>query len=134
MVRIKTMNEGYFAQLLKDFHAFGELVRARQDEKQAILSQFEEETKRFFFGKISEKALASSVKKTNKELHRLDTDIRKSIVHAKQLADKTRSFVAQQWPQSFKATLSGIATLGAKAKKKAKHKKKAKKRSKKKKK
>jgi len=108
MARTKKMDEGYFASLIKDFNAFGELVRARQDEKQAVLDQFDTEAKRFFFGKISEKALASSVKKTNRELERLDRDIRKAITHAKHLIDKTRSFVSKQAPDKFRATLAGM--------------------------
>ncbi len=63
MALVKKMNESAFAQILKEFHALGELIRARQDEKQAIIDQFDSESKRFYFGKISEKALESSIKK-----------------------------------------------------------------------
>lgn len=108
MVQTKKMNESFFAQLLKDFTSVGELIRARQEEKQALIDQFTSESKRFFFGKISEKALASSVKKTNKELARLDGEIRKTISRAKELSDRARKLTADQAPKSFRATLSGI--------------------------
>ncbi len=120
MVRTKKMDEGYFARLIKDFNSFGELVRARQDEKQALLNQFDAQCRRFFFGKISEKALASSVKKANNELQRLDKDIRTAILHAKGILDRMRAFVARQAPEFFRATLSGISGgQKKKAKKKA---------------
>ena len=110
------MNESVFAKILKDFNVTGELIRARQDEKQAILDEFASENKRFYFGKISENALAASVKKTNKELMRLDKDIRRLIVRAKSLSDTAKKLTANQAPTIFKATLSGVSS-GAKKKK-----------------
>lgn len=125
MVQTKRMNEDSFAKLLREFNVAGELVRARQDEKQGLLNEFDQESKRFFFGKISERALASSVKKTNKELKRLNKEIRQNITKAKRAADKARKLVVKQAPIGYKATLSGIS--GGKKKKKKKKKKKAKK-------
>ncbi len=115
MAKTKKMNESFFAQLLKDLNSTGELIRARQDEKQGLLDEFDSESKRFFFGKISERALASSVRKTNKELYRLDGEIRKNITKSKGLANRIARFVSAQAPYSFKATLSGI--VGEKMKK-----------------
>lgn len=116
MAQTKKMNTNFFAKMHKDLTATVEKLRARQDEKQAILDQFDRESKRFFFGKISERALASSVKKTNKEISRLDKAIRDIIVQAKKISDRERTLVAAQVPISFKATLTGIA--GGKKKKK----------------
>jgi hypothetical protein len=119
MAQVKRMNEAFFAQLLKDFNVVGELIRARQEEKQGVLDEFDAESKRFFFGKISEKALASSVKKTNAELSRLDSEIRKAISRAKGLSDRARKLTGDQAPVSFRATLSGIvSSVGKKVKKK----------------
>ncbi len=82
------------------------------------------ESKRFFFGKISEKALASSVKKTNAELSRLDSEIRKAISRAKALSDRARKLTGDQAPVSFRATLAGIvSSAGKKTKRKVKRKK-----------
>ena len=127
MAQVKRMNEAFFAQLLKDFTVVGELVRARQEEKQGILDEFDAESKRFFFGKISEKALASSVKKTNAELARLDSEIRKAISRAKGLSDRARKLTADQAPVSFRATLSGIVSSAGKTVKKKKVRRKKKK-------
>jgi hypothetical protein len=119
------MNENVFAKLHKELTTIGELIRARQEEKQGLLDEFTAESKRFFFGRISERSLASSVKKTNKELKRLDKGIRDAMSRDRQLADKIKSLVAKQAPIGYKATLSGIS--GGKAKKKKAKKKAAKK-------
>jgi len=121
MVHIHRMNESFFAKVLKDFNVAGELLRSRQEEKQGLLDEFDAECKRFFFGKISERALASSVKKTNKELQRLDKSIRESMKRARSAGDRALKLVSAQAPVGFRATLSGIS--GGAAKKKAKSKK-----------
>ena len=126
MVHIDRMNESFFAELMRELNVAGELVRARQEEKQGLLDEFDAECKRFFFGKISERALASSVKKTNRELKRLDSEIRKNISLTKRLSDRISKLASRQTPVSYKATLSGIS--GGKAKKKSAPKKKSAKR------
>jgi len=124
MVQAKKMNEEFFAKLHKEITITGELIRARQEEKQSVLDDFTAESKRFFFGKISEKSLAASVKKTNAELHRLDSNIRAAISRTAALCDTVKSLVHKQAPIAFRATLSGIASgVEKKAKKKAKKKK-----------
>jgi len=126
MTQEKKMNEELFSKLHKELTIAGELIRARQEEKQSLLDEFDSECKRFFFGKISEKSLASSVKKTNKELKRLDSEIRNNISRTRHVANKTAGLVSAQAPKSFRATLSGI-NGGEKAKKhKKKHTKKKK--------
>ncbi|MBU0894276.1 MAG: hypothetical protein KKF48_02130 [Nanoarchaeota archaeon] len=127
MVRVKRMNESFFVKMQKDLTATGELIRARQDEKQALLNEFDAENKRFFFGKISEKALASSVKKTNNELKRLDKNIRETMSKARSISAREMQLVSAQAPISFRATLSGIVGLSSKKKVKRSVKKRAKK-------
>ena len=122
MVRTKKMNESFFAKLLKEFNVAGELIRARQEEKQSLLNEYDAECKRFFFGKISERTLASSAKKTNKELSRLDAAIRKAIAMARSAANRSIVLTAAQAPLKFRANLSGISALSGK-KKSAKKKK-----------
>ena len=114
MVQTKKMNESSFARLLKEFNVAGELIRARQDEKQSLLNEFDSECKRFFFGKISEKALASSVRKTNTEINRLDAEIRKNISESRRVANRATNLCSAQAPRRFRATLSGITGEGAK--------------------
>jgi hypothetical protein len=126
------MNESFFAKILKEFNVAGELVRARQEEKQGLLNDFDGECKRFFFGKISERSLASSVKKTNRELKRLDKDIRKNITTARKAGERAMKLTSSQAPVGYRATLSGIVGGKAKKKKKATKKKTKKKKRKKK--
>ena len=118
------MNEEFFAKTLKEFNVAGELVRARQEEKQGLLDEFDLECKRFFFGKISERALASSVKKTNNELHRLDSEIRLNQSKARSAGERALKIISAQAPVHYRATLSGLAggqTIPKKAKKHKKH-------------
>ncbi len=125
MAQAKKMNEEFFAKLHKEITTTGELIRARQEEKQGVLDDFTAESKRFFFGKISEKSLAASVKKTNAELHRLDSNIRAAISRVKALCDTVKNLVQKQAPIAFRASLSGISGgVEKKAKKKKARKKK----------
>lgn len=125
MVQTRKMNESFFVKMLKDLTVAGELIRARQDEKQSLLDEFDLECKRFFFGKISQKALAASVTKTNFELQRLDKSIREAIKKARSLSDREMKLVGDQAPIGYRATISGIS--GGSKKKKAAKKKTAKK-------
>ena len=117
MPKTKKMDESAFAKIVKEFDAVGELIRARQDEKQAVLDEFNSESKRFFFGKISEKTLSSSARKTNQELQKLDGEIRKAIASVTDLGLQARKFALAQSPKAFRATLSGVSGGGAKKRK-----------------
>ncbi|MBW6442390.1 hypothetical protein K0A97_01245 [Patescibacteria group bacterium] len=125
MVKLKTLNETYFADILKEFNDAGEFVGARQDEKQGLLNDFDEACKRFFFGKISEKVLSLSVAKTNKELQRLDKEVREAISKGRKSAEKASKLLGAQAPIAYRATMSGISGGPGKAKKKKAAKKKA---------
>jgi hypothetical protein len=122
MVQTKHMNEEFFSKTLKEFNVAGELVRARQDEKQGLLDEFDKECKRFFFGKISRRALQSSVNKTNKELARLDKEIRQNMARARRASERASKLVSNQAPIGYRTTMSGI--VGGAKKKKGKRKKK----------
>jgi hypothetical protein len=109
MAQTKKMNENFFAKLLKELTVAGELVRARQDEKQGLLNDFDQECKRFFFGKISRRSLQASSKKTNQELARLDSEIRRNIARSRSVANRATALTSAQAPIGFRATLSGIS-------------------------
>ncbi len=126
MVQIKKMNEEFFSKLHKELTIAGELIRARQEEKQGLLDEFDAETKRFFFGKISERSLASSVKKTNNELKRLNHETRKNISRVRSVANRLANLASAQAPIPYRAAMSGVSggKVKEKAKKKAKNRKK----------
>lgn len=121
MVQTRKMNESFFVKMQKDLTVAGEWIRSRQDEKQALLDEFDKECKRFFFGKISQRALAASAKKANNELHRLDHSIREAIKRARNLSTREMKLVSDQAPIGYRATISGI-TGGTKKKKAVKRK------------
>jgi len=123
MVQEKKMNEEAFSKLHKELATTGELIRARQEEKQGLLDDFTSESKRFFFGKISEKSLAASAKKTNEELARLDKSVRDAMAKSRGLADNIKSLIGKQNPTGYRATLSGVSGGAKKAKKKVRKKK-----------
>lgn len=112
MVQVRMMNEELFSKTIKEFNVAGELVRARQEEKQGLLDEFDQECKRFFYGKISRKALQSSVDKTNKELHRLDLEIRGNMTKARHAGTRAMHIASAQTPVAYRATLSGISGGG----------------------
>jgi len=120
MVQTRKMNVSVFVKMQKDLTATGELIRANQDEKQALLDEFSNESKRFFFGKISQRALLSSIKKTNTELQRLDKVIRDSIKKSRSLSSNEMKLISKQAPIGYRATLSGITGGSSKKAKKGK--------------
>lgn len=124
MVKAKMMNENSFDKLVKEMNALAELIKSRQDEKQAVLDEFDKEKARYSKGKISQATLASSIRKTNAELIRLDKNIRLTMVKSKKLLSRMSDFVTAQAPKVFRAKESGfsLASGGAKKKKVAKKK------------
>ena len=123
MAKEKMMNEARFSKMVGEFDALGELVKTRQDEKQSVMDEFDKERKRFHSGKISEKTVESSARKTNVEMMRLNKEIRDIISRANKMADVIKTFVSSQSPRVFRSSVSGIALSGAKKKTRKKAKK-----------
>ncbi len=121
MAKAKMMNENSFAKLVKEQSAIGELIRTRQEEKQSVMNEFDKEKARYKAGKISEDTMKSSSAKTNKELVRIDKNIRENIMKSNKLSVQIREFVVKQAPISFIAKVSGL-TLRNTSKKKSKKK------------
>jgi hypothetical protein len=124
MVKVKMMNENVFAKLTKEFSSQGELIRTRQEEKQSVLNEYDKELARYKRGNISENTLASSVKKTNAELTKLDKSIRTTIAKCISYSSRMNELIRNQKPIIYKAreSGSGLASAGAKKKKPAKRK------------
>ncbi len=118
MIETKKMNQAEYAKRIKELTAIAELIRTRQDEKQSVLKDFRLEKQRYRSGKISNKAFASSVKKVNKELLKLDNAIRQNIKNIKTISDIIRKFTDVQNPRHFRASLTGIKIVSYKKKKK----------------
>ena len=103
--------------MIKELNALGELIRTRQEEKQAIIDEFDKEKERYRKGKISEDTMKSSSKKVNKEFSRINKDIRNAIVKSNKLGSRIKDFVGNQSPRVFVAKVSGISLKSTKKKK-----------------
>lgn len=110
MTKEKQMDESAYGAIIKEVTSLGELIRTHQDEKQAAMNEFDRERKRYHSGKISRKALASSVKKVNKELKRLDSLIRKDISSLVKTTHQTKRFALKQSPRHLKAKMTGVSS------------------------
>jgi len=108
MVEIKKVDNVKLSSLIREFNFLAELIRARQDEKQAVLDDFDSESKRYFFGKVSKNTLKSSASKTNKEISRLDKDIKKCISKAKKISNESMKMILNQTYKKVSATEKGI--------------------------
>lgn len=104
----KRMDETSYEEILKELNAVGELIRTRQDEKQAAMDEFEKEKLRFETGKVSEKAFSTSVKKVNAEFDKIDSEIDKGIKNVHHITDRIKEFVGRQAPKRIKATMEGL--------------------------
>lgn len=118
MVKVKKMNESAFDKLVKEFNAVGEFIRTKQDEKQSVVDGFDSELARCTGGHISKDALASSVRKVNSELVKLDKGIRSAMIKVDGISKKMKKFVAMQVPIPFKASMIGVRSGITKRKKK----------------
>jgi len=116
MAKAKMMNESSFAKMVKELNALGELIRTRQEEKQAVIDEFDKERLRFRRGKISEDTMRSSSAKANKEFSRINKNIREAISKSNKLGIRIREFVGIQSPKSFVAKVSGVMLRTAKKK------------------
>ena len=99
MAKSKKMQESGYSKLVKEANAVGELIRTLQDEKQAVIDDFDKEKKRYQTGKISRTTLQSSAKKSNNELTKLDKKIRTAITRVSVLSSKIREFATKQSPK-----------------------------------
>jgi hypothetical protein len=104
----KKMNESEYAKIVKELAACGELIRTHQDEKQAALDEFERELQRFRSGKISQKGLASSVKKVNAELAKLDKALRTDIKKVGSVSNRTKAMATRQSPRYIRVSMRGL--------------------------
>ncbi|MBI2449459.1 hypothetical protein HYV49_04135 [Candidatus Pacearchaeota archaeon] len=114
MATEKKLDETAFGAIVKEITAFGEMIRTHQDEKQAAMDEFDKERERYHVGKISKKALVSSVRKVNRELKRLDNLIRKDISNLVKTNNQAKGFALKQAPRSFKVAMSGISSSSRK--------------------
>ncbi len=104
----KKLKESDLASIIKELHSLGELIRARQEEKQAVINEFNSEDRRFLVGKLSQRTINSSIKKTRAELKRLNQEIRDTIKESKEKLNEIDKLISAQSPKRFRVSLSGV--------------------------
>jgi hypothetical protein len=107
----KKLNESKLASLIKELHSFGELIRARQEEKQSVINEFNSEDRRFLVGKLSQRTVKSSIKKTKVELKRLNKEIKDTIKESKKKLKEIDEIISNQNPKKFNVNLSGVKEM-----------------------
>lgn len=106
--KTKKLNESKLASIIKELHSFGELVRARQEEKQSVINEFNSEDRRFLVGKLSQRTVKSSIRKTGAELRRLNQEIRDTMKDSKKKLKEIDELISAQSPKRFRVSLSGV--------------------------
>lgn len=117
MAKVKMLNDKVYAGLMKDLASLGELVRVREKEKQTVIDQFEAERNRYSKGKISEAALKDSVKKTNKEIVRIDKDLRSAVDKIVKTTNRVSDSIKRSKPKVLRAKENGVFAQKSSAKK-----------------
>jgi len=107
----KKLDASRLSELIKEIHTFGELIRAKQEEKQAVIDEFNEEDRRFLVGKLSQRTVKTSIKKTKLEIKRLDKEIKECIKDAAKKLKEIEKLFKSQTPKKFRIGLTGIREL-----------------------
>ncbi len=107
MIKTKKMNEVSFEKSVKELNSLGEMIKTYQDEKQIVINDFDGERKKFSGGKISKTTLASSAKKSNNELIKLDKKIRETIQKSVSMGQQIKNLVTNQSPKMIRVGVLG---------------------------
>jgi len=102
MANVKKMNENRFAKIVKELNSVGESIRMKENEKQSVVNSFDKEKGRLKFGKISKATLKSSATKSNKEIKKLNKDIRNAISKAGKIADQAKKAARNTKPKPLR--------------------------------
>src|SRR3989338_359397 len=116
MVKEKKLSQQEYNRSVKQLPSYAELIETAQREKQAAMDDLDKEVRLFKSGKVSESSLALTVKRTNKELHRLDKKIRAYIKNVHSNSKKILNLTERQRPTPFKETIKGMKSSGLKKK------------------
>lgn len=116
MVEEKRIDDGAYGKIVKELTALAQLIRIGQKEKQAAIDSFDREVKMYRNGKISKKALRSSVPKTRKVIQKLDKNLKSNIDKAVKTHRRAITFIEKQAPKRFKVTMQGVRSAAVKKK------------------
>jgi hypothetical protein len=108
MPKVKKIDEKKLADKTDEIAAVGEMIREKEEEKQAAVDEFGKEKKRYDKGEVSEETLQSTAKKTTTELKKVDKEIKGDIKKVEKIADDVKEFVKKEKPQHMKASEGGV--------------------------
>lgn len=108
MAGVKKIGVNELEGLLSKVVAKIELIRSKQEEREAIIESFEKEHKRFLKGELSKRAYQAALTKQRKMLAELDKDIRRSIRSVNLNLGKIRKSVSSQTPSKVSFDLTGL--------------------------
>lgn len=108
MVQIKKAPISKFEEHIKKSIADLELIKSKQEQKQAVLDEYEKQHKRYADGRISRRAYQIAVNKNRALLSSLDSQIKGSINTSKRALQNALRITAQQAPARFNVSLEGL--------------------------
>lgn len=108
MAKSKKLDLRSYTNVINNLTANGEMIRTRQDEKQAAMDDFDKERNLYHAGKISESSVRNSSRKVNAELKKLNKGIGNSMSNIRTVSKQLLALTSRQRPINFSASVSGI--------------------------
>ena len=108
MPQIKKAPVTKFEEYIKKAISNVEHIRTKQEEKQAVLDEYEKQHRRYSEGRISRRAYQIAINKNKALLKSLDTSIKRSIGSSKNALQSALKIASQQAPASFKVSMVGL--------------------------
>ncbi|MBR9678922.1 MAG: hypothetical protein GON13_01515 [Nanoarchaeota archaeon] len=110
MSKVKKTPINKFEEYIKKSIFNIEHIRTKQEEKQAVLDEYEKQHGRFADGRISKRAYNVSVKKNKALLSSIDSQIRSSINVTKKSLQSALKVTSKQVPIQFNVSLEGLTS------------------------
>ena len=108
MPKVKKTPINKFEEYIKKSISNIEHIRTKQEEKQAVLNEYEKQHSRYADGRISKRAYNISVKKNKALLSSIDSQIKSSINVTKKSLQSALKITSKQAPIHFNVSMDGL--------------------------
>ena len=108
MPKVKKTPINKFEEYIKKSISNIEHIRTKQEEKQAVLNEYEKQHSRYADGRISKRAYNISVNKNRALLSSIDTQIKSSINISKKSLQSALKITSKQVPVHFNVSMDGL--------------------------
>jgi hypothetical protein len=115
MPKVKKAPVTKFEEYIKKAISNIESIRTKQEQKEAILEEYEKQHRRYAEGRISRRAYKIAVDKNKALLKSIDTQIKRSITTTKNALQSTLRIASKQAPVGFKISMDGLTKPAKKA-------------------